>query len=155
MNRLILLRESGYKQKEHQVKGDIYIYNDLDALLFRCVSLELPWRNNQNSISCIYEDLYTAVIHDSPKFGRCLWLQDVKDRSEILTHAANYVGSMNPETGIPDLRGCIAPGMEYKDITGDGIVETWDSRNALNQILSYFEDQKTLQFIVTSKDKYE
>ena len=146
--RLILFRT---EYGEKQTSGELYIYDENNNQHFKCKSLELPWKDNQNRISCIPEEIYAIKKHVSPTFGNCLWVQNVKGRSEILIHAANYVGSNNPKTGKPDLLGCIAPGRDFKDITNDNIKEVIYSNAALGELLDILPDE--CQFIVTSAKK--
>lgn len=150
--RIIIVRELGWKQKKHQVKGEYYIYHE-NSMIERLKCLELPWRNNEYGISCFPLGKYKGKKHYSPDFGWSIWIQDVPNRSEILTHAANFVGSPNPETGEPDLRGCVAPGLEFEDITGDGIVEVVSSAKAMKQILDCFDEGEEMDVIVTSEDE--
>ncbi|MBK8669126.1 MAG: hypothetical protein IPN89_06540 [Saprospiraceae bacterium] len=44
---------------------------------------------------------YPVAIIQHPKFGECLQINGVKDRSGILVHVAN--------DALKELRGCIAP----------------------------------------------
>ena len=61
----------------------------------------------------------------SPKFNEMLWeLKDVPGRSECKFHTANYVRQLN---------GCIAPGENFTDINGDGVIDITNSRAALNK----------------------
>lgn len=91
-------------------------------------TVELPWKDNEREVSCIPEGEYDVVIHDSPKFGRCYWLKNVEDRSEILIHPANFVS---------ELLGCIAPGMDQRDLDGDGIIDNVSSRKAMKKLLTF------------------
>jgi hypothetical protein len=91
-------------------------------------TLELPWKDNKTGISCIPVGTYKVKRHTSPKFGKCFWLQDVPNRSEILIHPANYTRQ---------LRGCIAVGLDHADIDKDGELDTVSSRNAMVKLLEY------------------
>ncbi len=66
-----------------------------------CSSIELPWRNNQQRLSCIPEGKYAFQIRFSHRFQWHLLLKDVKDRALILIHPANDAKR--------ELKGCIAP----------------------------------------------
>ena len=66
-----------------------------------CRSIELRWANNERNISCVPEGVYPMAIIQHPKFGECLQVSGVKDRSGILVHVANDAQK--------ELRGCIAP----------------------------------------------
>jgi hypothetical protein len=134
--KVVIKREYG----PEQTKGDAAIEQN-GFPFFQFKTLELPWKNNQRNISCIPEGAYKAIKHVSPTFGDSIWIKNVPNRSEILVHVGNFVGSDNPRTGRPDLRGCIAPGNAFRDITGDGIVEVVSSKNTLNKILAMLPDE--------------
>ena len=97
--------------------------DDTDQTVFTCHTLELPWRDNQRSISCIPEGRYPVVKSFSPRFQTMLWeVKNVPGRSGIRIHAANRV---------QELEGCIAPGMLRYHLDNDGILDVGRSREAL------------------------
>lgn len=57
-----------------------------------CYLLELPWRDNKTSRSCIPPDVYDVKLRISPKYGPVFYVTDVEGRSWILTHAGNWAG---------------------------------------------------------------
>lgn len=60
-------------------------------VLFKCCTLEPPWRGNQKRISSIPAGTYTVVKEYSPKFKRDLYeLKGVDNRSEIKLHPGTY-----------------------------------------------------------------
>jgi hypothetical protein len=115
-----------------QVTGDIFVFSD-DGIPIGCfVTLELPWKNNEKRVSCIEPFVYMLHPHNSPKFGKCLWVKAKNGaeilpggRSEILIHAANF---------SRQLLGCIAPGLILTDIDGDGNRDVKYSRNAVTAL---------------------
>ena len=94
--------------------------------LFKCKTIELPWFNNKNSFSCIPEGTYEVIKHTSPRHGKCFWVQNVKDRTEILIHKGNYT---------TDTLGCIIPGAGFDDINNDGSIDVFDSTKTMNSLL--------------------
>lgn len=74
-----------------------------------CHTIELPWRGNQQRISCIPEGWYRLYREHFPRNGDQLALSNVPGRSAILIHAANNAAR--------ELQGCIAP---VTRITGPG-----------------------------------
>src|SRR5688572_14542686 len=88
------------------------IYGPEGAVLVK--TMELPWRNNQRSVSCIPEGSYEVIRefytekHPYPHFR----LPKVKGRSGILIHKITYV---------KDLRGCIGVGQAFADLNKDGV----------------------------------
>ena len=79
---------------------------------------------------------YIAKKHVSPKFGECLWLQDVEGRSEILVHAGNY---------HTQILGCILIGLDLADINGDGYLDVTSSRKAMRKLMSLLDDQDEIE----------
>lgn len=86
-----------------------------------CESIELPWRNNKRSISCIPEGRYRLIKRMHPKHGLQLALSIVPNREGILIHPANFA--------LRELQGCIAP---VSKCTGEG--EGTYSRVALERL---------------------
>lgn len=130
--RAILFRE--YYDK--QTCGTLTVYDeDTGEEVFKCRTLELPDRDNQRNVSCIPEGFYDVVPRTSPKYSNHFIVKDVPNRTYILFHPANFVGSVNPRTGSPDLRGCIAVGKKFGDITNDGIPELLQSKAAMKELL--------------------
>ena len=68
---------------------------------FICFTIELPWRNNERSISCIPEGKYFIKKRNSQKFKSHFILLGIPNRSLILIHPAN--------NAMKELNGCIAP----------------------------------------------
>ena len=117
---LLRLRDDGT-----ETLSAMFVYDDLDKI-FECVTLELPWKGNKTNLSCIPRGVYHVSHRESEKYGNHLHIEDVKDRSYILIHVANYVSQ---------LRGCIAVGSSFADINRDGILDVTSSRNTLNKLV--------------------
>ncbi len=78
-----------------------------------CVTLERPWLNNQNDVSCIPEGTYHVVSFNSPTKGNVWLFKDVQNRDMIEIHPANW---------MEQLKGCIAPGYRIaENIIHEGI----------------------------------
>lgn len=76
---------------------------------YSCYSFELPWKDNQKSVSCIPIGEYQAMIRISGKYGRVYWLSNVPDRSLILIHSGNFAG--DADLGLKThTMGCILLG---------------------------------------------
>lgn len=69
---------------------------------FVCLTLELPWHNNQKNISCIPVGEYNVVYRTTPSYGEKYKILNVPNRSGILFHAGNT---------IDDTEGCILLGV--------------------------------------------
>ncbi len=70
------------------------------------LTLERPWRDNRQSVSCIPPGKYFVDLTPSPKFGRnMLEVLKVPKRVGIRIHGANEA---------EELKGCIAVGRKVK-----------------------------------------
>ena len=122
MKRLVLLRTEYTLDQTH---GLLLVLDGHD-LLYRCYTLELPWRNNMRNVSCVPTGTYRIVYEYSPRFKRHLWeLKDVPVRSECKIHTANFVFQLN---------GCLSPGLSYKQLDHSGPIDITQSRKALHAI---------------------
>jgi len=90
---------------------------------FLCHTIELPWKDNQKSISCIPEGTYDIVARFSKKFSHHLMVKGAHKRQLILIHPAN--------DALKELEGCIAP-VTYLGGLGKGT----QSRAAFQKLLS-------------------
>lgn len=68
-----------------------------------CYSLELPWRDNANNISCIPVGSYNGTIRTDGDKGWRIELASVPKRTHVQLHVGNYT---------TDILGCILLGME-------------------------------------------
>lgn len=118
--------------KPKQTEGVLYLIDE-NKTIFDCKTLELPWKDNNRRVSCIPSGKYKAIKHVSPKFGNCLWIKNVPNRSEILIHPANYV---------QQLLGCIALGNKHIDINRDGLMDVADSKTTVNKLLNLIEGKE-------------
>lgn len=89
-------------------------------------TVERPWINNRQNVSCIPASEYKVDWMDrsaSGKYKRIWHVQDVPDRSGILFHTANLV---------MELQGCIAMGIRHGRLGGQDAVLS--SGAALNKM---------------------
>lgn len=97
--RLILTR---YFSNEEITLGFLRVEYSQEIL---CYTLELPWRNNKPSISCVPEGIYDVTFLEksySGKFKNCYWITNPPEgRSGILMHCGNTTA---------DTSGCILVG---------------------------------------------
>lgn len=95
------------------------------------VTLELPWKGNQNRISCIPKGAYKVLRRYSPKYNNHFHVTNVPGRSYILIHHANY---------YYDLLGCIGVGQNYAFINKDAILDITSSRQTMKKLLKDLPD---------------
>ncbi len=94
-----------------------------------CLTLELPWKDNEESVSCIPAGTYECSPHSGARFQNVWELKNVPDRKNILIHAGN---------SSEDTHGCILVGSTY---TQDGVSL---SRVALDTLRSQLPKNFTL-----------
>lgn len=95
-----------------------------DDLQFHFFTLELPWLDNQQCISCIPEGEYWVALRpDKPVFQ----LEGVANRTYIQIHPGNYTSQ---------ILGCILPGDSIKHLDNDGICDVTNSEPIMNKLLS-------------------
>jgi hypothetical protein len=114
------------------------VLTSTDEQGFTCKTLELPWRANEASISCIpkgeYICKYTRSKRISEAKGRDVFtyeILNVPDRAGVRINAANY---------SHQLRGCIALGSGIKDIDMDGmndVTHSGDTIKAFEKFMNY------------------
>ena len=108
---------------------------------FICHTIELPWKDNERSTSCIPEGRYQLVSRYSPRFKWHLLVKNVPGRSVILIHPAN--------DAMKELKGCIAPVCE---LTGEGRGNA--SQRAMQHLMELvnkaIEEQPTLLLTISA-----
>jgi hypothetical protein len=106
-------------------------------------TIELPWRDNQNRISCIPEGKYRIRPRYTQKFLRHCLVQDVPGREGILIHTFN--------DALKESKGCIAL---VSTVRGWGKGDA--SRLALNKLLDVtmaaFEKHEPVYLIIKKSD---
>lgn len=112
-----------------------------------CLTIELPWKENEKRVSCIPEGKYFIRKRYSKKFEYHLEVLDVKNRSFILFHPANNAQK--------ELNGCIAP---VTKLSGPGL--GLDSRKAFVKLKKLVckvldQEQKVELIIQSQKIVYE
>ena len=93
---------------------------------FTLYTLENPWLDNQQEISCIPTGEYTCNRVDSPKYGNTFEVMWVPDRTHILFHYGNWT---------KNTKGCILLGIKsnWRDMI-------MSSRKAVDQFLVHTQD---------------
>lgn len=91
-------------------------------------TLELPWLNNANSISCIPEGIYTVKWTKSPRLKKFTYeILGVPNRAGIRIHGGNFAG--RAPKYITHSLGC--PLLGYKIGRMNGQRAIFDSRRAV------------------------
>ena len=106
----------------------------------RLFTLELPWKDNKQDISCIKEGVYSGFVRHSNKNGTVIELNDVQGRSHVQIHSGNFT---------TQILGCVLVGDSIADINGDGVPDVTNSRKSLAKLLSKVKDFKEFNVIIT------
>lgn len=108
-------------------------------------TLELPWKNNKQSISCIPTGAYKCKILDTPEELRTsrfdykhISIENVPKRSGIKIHIANFVSQ---------LKGCIAPGETTVDFNNDGKLDVTNSGKTLEKMIKELPQEFSLLIV--------
>lgn len=120
------LKLTRIQRDDHQTLGRLQLF-DGDTEIWKCLTLELPWKNNEKRVSSIPAGEYTVSHHISPNHGECLSVQNVPNRTHILIHKGNY---------HTQILGCILVGKTFKDINGDGKLDVTSSGVVLSELLN-------------------
>ena len=106
-----------------------------------CFVMEPPWRDNRRNLSCIPAGRYLVQPHRSPRFGRCLLVPEVPDRTHILVHAGNVGGDVEGGWHTHTL-GCLLPGLRRGRLPVKGRMQraVLSSRTALRHLMAYAGD---------------
>lgn len=99
-----------------------------------CVSVELPWKDNQHYVSCIPAGLYLCEKMVHIKHGLIWRLPNVPGRQGVLIHPGNT---------IKDLLGCIAPGRSFGMV--NGLPGVQNSELALESLRAQLGDKFELE----------
>jgi hypothetical protein len=128
MYRAVLVR---LEQNNHQTLGRFTLFNGLDKV-FDCVTLELPWEDNQTNISCVPKGVYKVSPRYSDKYKNHYILEDVPNRRYILIHYGNF---------NTDTRGCVLLGSRFAQINSDSLLDITASRRTISELLSITEGE--------------
>ncbi len=125
------------KQEEKQTLSKLLFFDDVE-LVYSSKALELPDRENRNSISRIPNGTYKCKLRYSEKYRWHYHVQDVENRSLILIHFGNY---------YTDTRGCILVGKSFNDINRDGYRDVTSSKKTMKEILSIAPEEFELKIL--------
>jgi len=154
-----------------QTLGVMEIFDtDEKSILYRLVTVELPWRNNANGKSAIPTGNYLSVSRAHSHYGKHFWLIGSKagnyqripgsnptDRDWILIHTAPRAPGW--------LEGCIGPGLNFnaKNVVGKGgnpngtgtlylNPSKAESKRALNKLVSTFYNEGGFKMDIVNID---
>tara|TARA_R110002153_G_scaffold270639_1_gene437180 strand:- start:1084 stop:1488 length:405 start_codon:yes stop_codon:yes gene_type:complete len=104
---------------------------------FSCFTIELPWFNNKQNVSCYPSGTYNYKKRFSPsKQCEVIELTGVMDREYIQIHAGNYTSQ---------IRGCVLVGDSIKFLDSDTIPDVSNSKEQLKKLLKAAPDTGTIK----------
>lgn len=118
----------------HATYSEAEVFNESGEKLFSYKILELPWRNNQRSVSCIPEGEY-IVVKMKPTEKRpyvYFWIKDVPGRSGILMHRGNFTRQ---------IKGCQLTGENFIDLDKDGKPDISNTKGTLERLAEILPDK--------------
>jgi hypothetical protein len=98
-----------------------------------CVTIERPWKDNAQDVSCVPLGTYDFYRFLSPKNGDVWRTDEVPSRTAIEIHSANFASQ---------LEGCIAVGNAIGEI--DGVPAVLNSKMTLTKLHGILPDNFTL-----------
>lgn len=114
--------------------GNCQVINELGCAIFDCKTLELPWKENKRSVSCIPEDEYD-VVKEGPTVKRpyiYFRVLNVPGRDGILWHPGTYTSH---------IKGCTLPGEKLLDINEDGVLDITNTAKTLKKLVDLLPDK--------------
>jgi hypothetical protein len=106
-----------------------------------CLTIELPYKNNETKVSCIPEGKYFIKKRYSKKFQWHLEVLDVQNRSFILFHSAN--------NALQELNGCIAPVTKFSG-PGLGLMSRKAFSKLKNLVFKVLDQDQEVSLIIKS-----
>jgi len=117
-------------------------FKTIGSLIFKnlliSLTVERPWKNNEQNVSCIPVGTYNCIPENHPTKKQVFRLQKVKGRDGILIHIAN---------SATELHGCIAPGMGIMDNSRPEIYGVANSAFAMRKLIE-LTDFKPFQLVI-------
>lgn len=120
------IEKTGYSVKQLTLRrletSDEGTFGIMECDGFTYATLELPWRDNQQEISCIPPGTYRCTWEMSPSRGHETYrLVNVPGRSGVLIHPANWGGD-EAKGFKAQIKGCIALGISQSVLDGQKAV---------------------------------
>jgi len=118
-----------------QTIGEMRLFDSAGNVLLRFDTLELSWRNNERSRSCVPLGMYCVRPQFSFRHGSCFLLYNVLGRDNILIHKGNF---------NQDTKGCILIGNGLRDVNFDEQYDVLNSAISMKNLLSTLKTQTTI-----------
>lgn len=127
--------------------GEMGTFGKWEGPNFTAFSVEDPWKNNEQSKSCIPEGVYQAKRTSRPKHGNTFVLinEDLKIaefpklgmRDSCLIHTANTILDVEGCIGLGEKLGCLG-----------SLWAVLDSTNTVQKFMQYMKDEQEFQLTI-------
>lgn len=124
--------------RNENLSNDKVTPGDAVFLDYKCKTLELPWKQNRQSVSCIPTGIYPCRKILSPSLGECFEIMEVPNRTYVRGHKANFTRQ---------ILGCIAFGMYHADLDNDGILDVARSKDAFDGLMAVLPDEFMMEIV--------
>jgi hypothetical protein len=118
--------------------GEMNVLNEQGASIFKCFSLELPWKSNENRISCIPKSVYLCKkvdgTHNIPY--KHISITSVSNRSGVCIHRGNL---------FTQILGCIIVGDKLADINNDKQIDVTNSTATFDKLMGFLPEEFKLE----------
>ena len=109
-----------------------------------CYTLELPWKDNQNDISCIPTGIYECKRFRNEKFPNTFEITNVPNRTGILFHSG---------VTHKDILGCIITGRDVGWYNGDRAI--FSSKDSHKILMTAYKDVDTFLLRISNVREVE
>lgn len=109
----------------------------LDGDVPFALTLERPWRDNQQDVSSIPLGAYACKRVTSPKFGETFEITGVPNRSHVLFHKGNK---------LEDTKGCVLIGEKFDVQDGQPVIA--ESTQGYQEFMSRLKGRDAFNLIV-------
>ena len=106
----------------------VMVYNEVPFAL----TMEQPWRDNAEDISCIPPGRYLCQRVNSPHFGDTFEITGVPNRTHVLFHKGNK---------LADTKGCVMVGEKFEGTFDNPNIE--ESLSGYNEFMALMRDEST------------
>jgi hypothetical protein len=131
----VILKRIAYT--EYGVFG-VLVHNGIPFTL----TVERPWLDNKQDVSCIPEGLYTCVRHHSERHPDTFRVQNVPGRTGILFHTGNHMDHS---------AGCIIVGEKFDPYKDEPGIQS--STEGFGEFMDIHGDRQTFELLITNNGK--
>ncbi len=114
----------------NSLEATLGVLTDISTGLPICLTLELPWKDNMTSLSCIPKGLYKVEKYSSDKYKHVFKILNVPSRTNVLIHVGNTAD---------DTQGCILLGSQFGELKDK--IAVLNSRGSLDLLKKYVDNK--------------